>query len=195
MDSVTTPFGRRPMTLALMKSQLETAEITGGKTVDKWKVFRDACEARGILGIQDRALAVLDALLTFYPDSELSEERGLVVFPSNAQLSVRAHGIAGTTLTAALGCIGRCWTDHPQGQPERQALCPPQWIRRPRAGLRLQPGAAARPRRRIRSYGPTSRRGAQTVPSDQGDTVALPARCPQTDLRRRWRRALPAIGG
>ncbi|WP_105386497.1 plasmid replication protein RepC [Neorhizobium alkalisoli] len=96
--SVTTPVGRRPMTLALVKRQLDTAEIKAGKTADKWKVFRDACQARAVLGIQDRALAVLDALLTFYPQNELSEERGLVVFPSNAQLSVRAHGIAGTTL-------------------------------------------------------------------------------------------------
>ncbi|CAN7583306.1 plasmid replication protein RepC [Pararhizobium sp. LjRoot238] len=103
--SVTTPVGRRPMTLALMKRQLETAEIKAGKTVDKWKVFRDACEARMILGIQDRTLAVLDALLTFYPDNELSEKRGLVVFPSNTQLSARAHGIAGTTLRRHLAAL------------------------------------------------------------------------------------------
>jgi replication initiation protein RepC len=84
---------------------MRTAEIKTGKTVDKWKVFRDACEAREVLGIQDRALAVLDALLTFYPDGELSESRGLVVFPSNAQLSVRAHGIAGTTLRRHLAAL------------------------------------------------------------------------------------------
>ncbi|CCM79592.1 replication protein C [Rhizobium mesoamericanum STM3625] len=58
-----------------------------------------------MLGIQDRALAILDALLTFYPDNELSEERGLVVFPSNQQLSVRAHGIAGTTLRRHLAAL------------------------------------------------------------------------------------------
>lgn len=81
------------------------AEIKTGKTADKWKVFRDACEAREVLGIQDRALAVLDALLTFYPDGELSENQGLVVFPSNAQLSVRAHGIAGTTLRRHLAAL------------------------------------------------------------------------------------------
>ncbi|CAN7751274.1 plasmid replication protein RepC [Rhizobium sp. LjRoot258] len=103
--SVTTPVGRRPMTLALVKRQLETAEIKAGKTADKWRVFRDACEARAILGVQDRALAVLDALLTFYPQNELSEERGLVVFPSNAQLSIRAHGIAGTTLRRHLAAL------------------------------------------------------------------------------------------
>jgi replication initiation protein RepC len=105
VGNVTTPFGRRPMTLALVRRQLATAEISSGKTVDKWKVFRDASEARAALGIQDRALAVLDALLTFYPHSELSQERALIVFPSNAQLSVRAHGITGTTLRRHLAVL------------------------------------------------------------------------------------------
>jgi replication initiation protein RepC len=103
--SVTTPFGRRSVTFAQIKGQMRTAEIKPSKTADKWKVFRDACEARAVLGIQDRALAVLDALLTFYPDNELCEERGLVVFPSNDQLSVRAHGIAGTTLRRHLAAL------------------------------------------------------------------------------------------
>jgi replication initiation protein RepC len=105
VGNVTTPFGRRPISLAQVKGQMRTAEIKPGKTVDKWKVFRDACEARALLGVQDRALTVLDALLTFYPDNELSEDRGLVVFPSNDQLSVRAHGIAGTTLRRHLAAL------------------------------------------------------------------------------------------
>ncbi len=96
--NVTTPFGRRAISLAQVRGQMKTAAVKSGKTVEKWKVFRDACEAREHLGVQDRALTVLDALLTFYPDNELSEDHGLVVFPSNEQLSVRAHGIAGTTL-------------------------------------------------------------------------------------------------
>ncbi|WFU07355.1 plasmid replication protein RepC (plasmid) [Rhizobium sp. CB3171] len=103
--NVTTPFGRRSMSLAQVKGQMKTAEMRPGKTADKWKIFRDASEARTVLGIQDRALAILDALLTFYPDNELSEERGLVVFPSNQQLSVRAHGIAGTTLRRHLAAL------------------------------------------------------------------------------------------
>ncbi|MGO4568007.1 plasmid replication protein RepC [Rhizobium sp. 2YAF20] len=105
IGNVTTPFGRRPMTLALVKRQFATAEIGSGKTADKWKVFRDASEARALLGIQDRALAVLDALLTFYPESELSQDRAMIVFPSNAQLSVRAHGITGTTLRRHLSAL------------------------------------------------------------------------------------------
>ncbi|RYG70682.1 replication initiation protein RepC, partial [bacterium] len=103
--SVTTPFGRRPMTLALVRRQVATSEASKDRPVDKWQVFRDVCESRALLGVQDRALAVLDALLTFHPVSELSSERAMVVFPSNAQLSVRAHGIAGTTLRRQLAAL------------------------------------------------------------------------------------------
>ena len=103
--SVTTPFGRRPMTLALVRRQVATSEAAKDRSIDKWQVFRDVCEARALLGVQDRALAVLDALLTFHPVSELSSERAMVVFPSNAQLSVRAHGIAGTTLRRQLAAL------------------------------------------------------------------------------------------
>ena len=72
--------------------------IEPGKSVDKWKVFRDACDARSLLGLRDRALAVLNALLTFYPEAALSDGSNLIVFPSNAQLTARANGIAGSTL-------------------------------------------------------------------------------------------------
>ena len=103
--NVTTPFGRRPAVLALVKRQLQTSETKPSRPVEKWRVFRDACEARERLGLQDRALTVLDALLTFYPESELNCDSGLVVFPSNAQLSVRAHGITGTTLRRHLAAL------------------------------------------------------------------------------------------
>ncbi len=102
---VTTPFGRRPAKLALVKRQMETRESAQHADIDKWKVFRDACEARTLLGVQDRALAVLNALLSFYPEAELSAERAMIVFPSNAQLSVRAHGISGRTLRRCLAAL------------------------------------------------------------------------------------------
>lgn len=96
--SVTTPFGRRPMTLALVRRQAALAEIKQGKTADKWKVFRDASAAMELLGLQSNSLAVLDALLSFYPDNELRQGAQLIVFPSNAQLTLRAHAMAGATL-------------------------------------------------------------------------------------------------
>ena len=44
--------------------------------------------------------SVLNGLLSFYPETNLVDGKMLVVFPSNAQLSLRANGIAGTTLRA-----------------------------------------------------------------------------------------------
>ena len=98
LTHVTTPFGRRSVSLAHVAVQIESSNIEPGKSVDKWKVYRDTCEARGQLGLRDRALAVLNALLSFHPDTVLSEGTNLIVFPSNAQLTARANGIAGTTL-------------------------------------------------------------------------------------------------
>ncbi|MFT4001327.1 MAG: plasmid replication protein RepC [Rhizobium sp.] len=103
--SVTTPFGRRSVVLALVRRQIAAAETGRAASADKWKVFRDASEARELLGLQDRSLAVLNALLSFYPDNELRRDAQLVVFPSNAQLTLRAHGIAGATLRRHLALL------------------------------------------------------------------------------------------
>lgn len=86
------------MSLALVRRQVALADIEQGKTADKWKVFRDASAAMGLLGIQSNSLAVLDALLSFYPENELRQDAQLIVFPSNAQLALRAHAMAGATL-------------------------------------------------------------------------------------------------
>ncbi len=102
---ITTPFGRRSMTLALVKRQQETVHAATTSAVDKWRVFRDVGDARTRLGLQDRALAVLNALLSFFPSTELSADKNLIVFPSNAQLSARANGIAGTTLRKNLAAL------------------------------------------------------------------------------------------
>ncbi len=103
--SITTPFGRGSIKLAHVSRQFEAARSKEGRTADKWKVFRDVCEARLLIGIPDRALTVLDALLSFYPQSDLSGEAGLIVFPSNAQLCLRAHGMADATLRRHLALL------------------------------------------------------------------------------------------
>lgn len=114
---ITTPFGRRTMTLALIKGQLESADVPAGKSVDKWRVYRDTCDARTLLGLKDRALAVLNALLSFYPESQLSAEDKLIVFPSNAQLTARANGIAGTTLRENLALLVKAGLIHRKDSP------------------------------------------------------------------------------
>jgi replication initiation protein RepC len=74
------------------------------KFAHKWNVFRAICAARARLGVSERALAVLDALLTFHPETILAGE-DLVVFPSNRQLSLRAHGMAPATLRRHLAVL------------------------------------------------------------------------------------------
>ncbi|MBB5703667.1 replication initiation protein RepC [Ochrobactrum daejeonense] len=100
-----TPFGSRRMTLALLASQRNTRQIKAGSTVDKWQLHRWLCEAKSVFGLNDRSLAVLSALLSFYPETELNEQGGLIVFPSNKQLALRAHGMADATLRRHLSAL------------------------------------------------------------------------------------------
>ncbi|MFC6445761.1 plasmid replication protein RepC [Shinella zoogloeoides] len=104
-DDITTPFGRRAMTLGMLASQAIAKTVSPEASVDKWKLYRWLCEARPKLGISDRALSVLNALMSFYPKTELCGNEGLVVFPSNAQLSLRTHGMAETTLRRHLAAL------------------------------------------------------------------------------------------
>jgi replication initiation protein RepC len=103
--SVTTPFGRRRMTIGMFASQIQAQNIEPETSVDKWKLYRALCEARKRLGITDRSLTILNALLSFYPKPELSAEHGLIVFPSNAQLSLRANGMAEATIRRHLSLL------------------------------------------------------------------------------------------
>lgn len=96
------------MSLALMAAQIGAKEIPEGKAVEKWQVYRDLCEGKTIIGIGDRSLAVLAGLLSCHPDDELSEENGLIVFPSNKQLSLRSHGMANATLRRHLAALLDC---------------------------------------------------------------------------------------
>jgi replication initiation protein RepC len=85
----TTPFGRRRVSLAHVATQIVAKERPPDATAHKWTVFRAICEAKERLGLTDRALAVLNALLSFHPETALSGDN-LVVFPSNEQLRLRA---------------------------------------------------------------------------------------------------------
>jgi len=102
---VTTPFGRRPLSLAMVTSQARAKTVAPDATVHKWQVFRDICEAKMALAVGDRAIAVLNALLSFHPETALSGEGDLIVFPSNTQLALRAHGMAPATLRRHLAAL------------------------------------------------------------------------------------------
>lgn len=104
-SAVTTPFGRRPMTLALLAKHKQVDQPVPETKRNKWKLFRTICEARRALDISDRSLTVLDALLSFYPSEELCSSNNLIVFPSNAQLSIRARGMTAATLRRHLAAL------------------------------------------------------------------------------------------
>jgi replication initiation protein RepC len=124
----TTPFGRRPVTLGQIATQLQVKRAVDGAgkpgsnapaAVNKWQLFRTLTEIRERLGVSDRSLSVLNALLSFHQETALSLPKAakrdpedyeavvgegpssscdLVVFPSNKALGQRAHGMASTTL-------------------------------------------------------------------------------------------------
>src|SRR5271170_2957058 len=103
----TTPFGRRSLTLTHVANQAVAKARPPEKTAHKWQVFRAICTAKARVGASERALAVLDALLSFHPETTLIGE-GLIVFPSNQQLALRAHGMAPATLRRHLAALVDC---------------------------------------------------------------------------------------
>jgi replication initiation protein RepC len=124
----TTSFGRRQATLGQIAAQLQVRRAINeaGKpgsnapaAVNKWQICRTLTEVRERIGVTDRSLSVLNALLSFHPETALSLPKpragaaddplvaggegasascDLIVFPSNRQLGQRAHGMAPATL-------------------------------------------------------------------------------------------------
>jgi replication initiation protein RepC len=104
----TTPFGRRPMTLGMISSQLAANDRANAGIVHKWHVFQHIKEARQALGATDRALTILHALLSFHPEIALEPDSELIVWPSNEQLMARANGMPPTTLRRHLAVLVDC---------------------------------------------------------------------------------------
>lgn len=125
----TTPFGRRAMTLGQIASQATAKAMPKETIANKWQVFQHIREARELLGATDRALAILNALLSFHRETELSAEGELIVWPSNEQLIARANGISPATLRRHLSVLVECGLiirrDSPNGK---------RFARRSRAG-------------------------------------------------------------
>lgn len=103
---VSTPFGGRGLTRDMLASQSATREFIErpdacDAVAHKWRLFRSLTEAKRPLGLRDRDLSVLHALLSCHSETMLTLPAaggGIVVFPSNRELSIRAHGMAPSTL-------------------------------------------------------------------------------------------------
>ena len=104
----TTPFGRRPMTLGQISSQMAAKAAKPDAVVHKWQAFQDIRVARELLGATDRSLTILSALLTFHPETALTGDAELVVWPSNEQLMARANGMPATTLRRHIAVLVDC---------------------------------------------------------------------------------------
>ena len=132
----TTPFGRRTLTLAHVAAQMAVSSRRPDKVVHKWQIFRAICTARPKLGVSERALAVLNAFLSFHPETTLTGDDELIVFPvQRAAVSQDARHAALDLKAADCGAGGR-WTRRSARQSERQALRP-EGQGRGRSNLRL----------------------------------------------------------
>ncbi|KAB0566127.1 plasmid replication protein RepC [Brucella pituitosa] len=101
LGTVTSAFcGRR--TYFAQKSEQQNKQ---GKGVNRWVIYKQLCVAKSAIDLNDRCLAVLSSLLSFLPDDDMSEKNNLVVFPSNRQLSLRAHGMPESTLRRHLASL------------------------------------------------------------------------------------------
>ncbi len=73
--------------------------------VEKWQIIRALSEAREIYGLSDRSITVLEALTSFHQDRELDGSTPIIVFPSNAELSIRSRGMSPATLRRHLAAL------------------------------------------------------------------------------------------
>ncbi|GHD21015.1 plasmid replication protein RepC [Tianweitania populi] len=109
----TTPFGGGRMTAAKFQRrqaidrQREGLAKGGNDTgrAEKYALLKALTEARGLYKLSDRTIAVLEALLSFHPDRELDGTAPIIVFPSNAELSLRTRGMADATLRRHLAAL------------------------------------------------------------------------------------------
>lgn len=93
-----TPF-RRPVDAALLAQQQGAQADLPPQGANKWEVLRELGTARTRLGVTDRELVVLQALLSFHPGTVLGGNGpDLIVHPSNASLCTRLNGMPCSTM-------------------------------------------------------------------------------------------------
>ncbi|NGM38030.1 replication initiation protein RepC [Methylobacterium sp. DB0501] len=106
---ITAPFGARSLTPAQLVAQADANRRPAGVVAEKWRVLHDLTAARKRLGLSAATLTVLEALLTFHPETVLAPDPDdvvdLVVFPSNRTLATRARGLSEAALRRHLSAL------------------------------------------------------------------------------------------
>ncbi|MCB1407936.1 MAG: replication initiation protein RepC [Rhodobacteraceae bacterium] len=90
-----TPF-RRMIDAALLERSV-TAETPTPSGVNKWEALRELSVARLAYGLSDRDMTVLQALISFFPETMLEGE-DLIVHPSNETICARLNGMPCSTM-------------------------------------------------------------------------------------------------
>ena len=93
-----TPFRRAQSAAVPAESPITPAQCDSLPPCDKWQAVKLVARLRKILGLNDRDLAVLEALVSFHPAKMLDLSGPLVVHPANATLSDRLNGMPASTL-------------------------------------------------------------------------------------------------
>ncbi|WP_117193170.1 plasmid replication protein RepC [Rhizobium terrae] len=111
----TTPFGGAPLRAQnfVFRAEVERRQERlragegGNQTgrAEKWQIIRALTEAREAYGLSDRSISVLEALTSFHQDRELDGKAPIIVFPSNAELSIRSRGMSPATLRRHLAAL------------------------------------------------------------------------------------------
>ncbi|GAA0241765.1 hypothetical protein LNAOJCKE_4892 [Methylorubrum aminovorans] len=99
---ITAPFGARSLSHAQIAAQADANRRPTGVVAEKWRVLHDLTDARVSFGLSAATLNVLEALLTFHPETVLAPDPeadiDLIVFPSNRTLAARARGLSEAAL-------------------------------------------------------------------------------------------------
>ena len=120
-------------------------------TANKWTVYHDLCAAKLRLGLPDRSLTVLEALLTFHPETVLTGD-DLIVFPSNDRLALRAKGMAPTTMRRHLALLVDAGIIIRRDSPNGKRFARKTAGGSISPGLRLRSRPARRTRRRVQDH-------------------------------------------
>ncbi|MEP5152110.1 plasmid replication protein RepC [Planktotalea sp.] len=100
-----TPF-RRAYDAAQLKDFAPIPETKTAPDVNKWDVLRELGVARKQFNLSDRTLSVLQALLGFHSETELSiSEKAPIVYPANATICERLNGMPCSTMRRHLASL------------------------------------------------------------------------------------------
>ncbi len=104
-----TSFRRAVDAVQVEQHQLAQAQYSG-EGIRKWDILNAIGACREALGLSDRTISVLQALISFFPKEMLGEDPAdsLVVFPSNAAICQRLNGMASSTMRRHLAALVAC---------------------------------------------------------------------------------------